>query len=216
MNAAARGGDRLDLFLILLAMAYLAFVGLGGVGHEWYASADRVTDDGKVWLLFTSALNVVVELDEVQWVLLALTTGAVIYRLGPRLWWAVALSGHVVSAIVSYVLIEIAVAFGSGSAAASARESDYGISIVLASGLGALLASALLARGRSGGRMDTGDRVALCCGLLGLAGMLAVSFGWYDSQHLIGFVIGFFLTRYLVERRTWGIASGEGVFETPR
>ena len=209
-----RRGDRLDLGLILLAAAYLAYVGLSGVGHDWYASADRVAD-GKVWLLLTSALNVVVELDEVQWVLLAATTAAVIYRLGPRLWWTVALAGHLISAIITYAAIELAVAVGSGSAAATAREADYGISIVLASGLGALTASALLARNRKDGDWSRADRAALVCGLIGLAGMIAVSFGWYDSQHLIGYAIGFFLTRLLVERKVWGIGGG-GTFEKLR
>jgi len=207
-----RRGDRLDLALILLAAAYLVFVGLGGAGHEWYASADRVAD-GKFWLLLTSALNVVVDLDEVQWLLLALVTAAVIYRLGPRLWWTVSLTGHVVSAIVSYGVIEIAVGLGSNSAEITARQSDYGISIVLAAGLGALTASGLLARER--GPVGTADRAALIVGLLGLAGMFVVSFGWYDSQHLIGYVIGFFLTRYLVSRKVWGIAGG-GRFEKLR
>ncbi|HTU15084.1 MAG TPA: hypothetical protein VMF31_07795 [Solirubrobacterales bacterium] len=207
-----RRGDRLDLALILLAAAYLVFVGLGGAGHEWYASADRVAD-GRVWLLLTSALNVVVELDEVQWLMLAVVTAAVIYRLGPRLWWTVSLTGHVGSAIISYGLIEIAVALGSGSAEITARESDYGISIVLAAGLGALTASALLARER--GDFGAADRAALIAGLAGLAGMFAVSFGWYDIQHLIGYVIGFLLTRFLVGRKVWGIGAG-GRFETPR
>ena len=209
-----RRGERFDLFLILLAVAYLAYVGLSGVGHDWYASADRVTD-GKVWLLLTSALNVVVELDAVQWSMLALATAAVIYRLGPRVWWTTALAGHVLSAVISYSLIELAVALGSGSAEASARESDYGISIVLAASLGALTASGLLARERKGGDASRADLAALAFGLLGLVGMIAVSLGWYDMQHLIGYIIGFFLTRYLVNRRIWGIASG-GKFETLR
>jgi hypothetical protein len=209
-----RRGDRLDLCLILLAGIYLAYVGLSGVGHEWYASADRVTE-GKVWLLLTSALNVVVELDEAQWALLALTVVAVIYRLGPRLWWAAALSGHIVAAIVSYAAIELAIAFGSGSAEITAGEADYGVSIVLAASLGALTASGLLARERKSGRMDLADRLALAFGLVGLAGMIAVSYGWYDSQHLIGYVIGFFVTRHLVNRKVWGI-GGDGLFEKPR
>ena len=209
-----RRGDRLDLCLILLAAAYLAYVGLSGVGPEWYASADRVAD-GKVWLLLTSGLNVVVELDAAQWALLAITVAVVIYRLGPRLWWTVALAGHVLSAVIIYAAIEIAVRLGSASAETTAAEADYGISIVLAASLGALTASALLARERKPAGMDPGDKVALALGLCGLLGMIAVSFGWYDSEHLIGYTIGFLLTRFLVRRKVWGIV-GDGLFERPR
>ncbi len=197
-----------------LAAVYLAFVGLSGVGHEWYASADRIAE-GKVWLLLTSSLNVVVELDTVQWFLLAAATVAVIYRLGPRVWWITALTGHVVSALISYAAIEIAVELGSGSAAASAREADYGVSIVLAASLGALTESGLLAGERNPEGRDLGDRISIACGLIGLAGMVAVSFGWYDSQHLIGYAIGFFMTRWMVRRKKWGIA-GDGTFERLR
>jgi hypothetical protein len=208
-----RSGDRLDLGLIALAVAYLAYVGLGGVGPGLYASADRVAD-GQVWLLVTSGLDVVVELDGVQWVLLACAVGVVIYRHGPRLWWLVAVSGHLFAAVISYALIGLAAALGSGSADRTAAEADYGISIVLAATLGALTSGALEARSKPGG-WARGDRFALAGGLLGLAGMIAVSFGWYDIQHLFGYLIGFFLTRFLLRRKVWGIA-GDGRFERSR
>jgi hypothetical protein len=190
-----------DLGLVALAAAYVVYVGVSGVGSHLYASADQVSD-GEVWLLVTSALEVVKTLDTVQWVLLAGAVGLTIYRLGPRIWWVVALTGHVGSAIISYAVIELAIALDSSSADHTAAQSDYGVSIVLAASLGALTASARHAA-RKEGPMNRGDRVALWVGLVGLLGMIAVSFGWYDVQHLIGYAIGFFLTRYLAKKPRW-------------
>ncbi|MGK2956390.1 MAG: hypothetical protein ACSLFI_12065 [Solirubrobacterales bacterium] len=191
-----------DLGLIALAIIYVVYVGTSGVGSHYYASADRVTDDGRVWLLATSALEVVKTLDTVQWVMLAGAVGLAIYRLGPRIWWAVALTGHIGSAIISYGIIELAILLDSGSADRTAAQADFGVSIVLAASLGAVMASAIDAS-RQEGAMSRGDRVALCIGLLGLLGMIAFSFGWYDVQHLIGYGIGFFLARTLAKNPFW-------------
>ncbi len=192
-----------DLGLIALATGYLLFVAVSGVGAHLYSSTDQVTDDGRVWLLFTSALNVVSTLATVQWILLTAAMAVVVYRLGPRIWWAVGLAGHLGAAILSYVVIEIAIALGSQSANHTAAQADYGISIVLAATLGALTASVLPFRRGADDPMDAADRVALWLGLIGLAGMIAFSFGWYDVQHLIGYLIGFFLAGWLRSRPGW-------------
>lgn len=194
-----------DLGLIGLAIGYLIFVGVGGVGAGLYSSADRVTDDGRVWLLFTSALDVVNTLAVVQWVLLATAVILVIYRLGPRIWWVVAIGGHIGAAIVSYTAIEIAIALGSQSANHTATQTDYGISIVLAATLGALAASVLPSRRADYARMDRADHAALWFALLGLVGMVAVSFGWYDIQHLIGYGIGFVVAGSVRSRPGWQV-----------
>ena len=192
-----------DLGLIALAVAYLVFIGVSGVGSGFYSSTDEVTDDGRVWLLFTSALDVVSTLATVQWVLLAAAMAFALFRLGPRIWWAVAIAGHIGAAVISYAVIELAIALGSQSADHTASEADYGVSIILAATLGALAASAMPFRRSPDDPMDTGDRAALWIGLVGLAGMVIVSFGWYDVQHPIGYVIGFLLCGWLRSRPGW-------------
>lgn len=192
-----------DLGLIGLAIAYLAYVGVSGVGPRLYSSADEVTDDGRIYLLFTSALDVVSTLATVQLILLVAAMAFVIYRLGPRIWWAVALTGHIGAATLSYAVIELAIALGSQSANHTAAQADYGVSIVLAATLGALTASALPFHRAPTDAMASGDRAALWIGLVGFAGMIAVSFGWYDVQHLLGYTIGFLLTRFLRTKPFW-------------
>jgi len=191
--------DRIDRLLIALAIAYLAVVALNISGSDLHSSANKVAD-GDVWLLLTSALNVVPELDVPQWLLLAASIAVVVWRSGPKLWWTVALTGHVGAAIISYAVIGLAVALGSGSADTTAGESDYGISIVLAATLGALAAGGFAVPAN---RRDRADKTAIILGLAGLAGMIAFSVGWYDMQHVIGYAIGFVLAGWLLERRTF-------------
>lgn len=188
--------DRIDRLLIFLAAAYLAVIAIGIAGSGLHASADKVSS-GDVWLLLTSALNVVPELDVPQWLLLAAAVVVVIWRHGPKLWWTVALTGHIGAALVSYAVIGLAVLLGSGSADQAAAQSDYGISIVLAATVGALAAGGFSVP--SGQRTRT-DRVCIGLGLIGLAGMIAFSVGWYDMQHVIGFAIGFVVTGWLLDR----------------
>lgn len=196
----------LDRVLIVAAAAYLIWVGLVGIGTGGHATADLVFE-GRPWLLLTSSLEITPEFGWAQWLLLAGVVSAVIYRLGPRLWWAAALAGHVGAALISYTAIEVATQVGSESARISADQSDFGVSIVLASSLGALTASGLPAVRRPESTSNRADRAAVAIGLLGLVGMTVFSVGWYDIQHLIGYAIGFFLTRYLVGREPWRTRS---------
>ncbi|MBK5110249.1 MAG: hypothetical protein JJE10_02650 [Thermoleophilia bacterium] len=220
MKTSRPSGRLLDRILIAAAGVYLVWIAAVGAGSGWHATADLVFE-GRVWLLLSSSLEITPEFNWAQWILLAGITAAVIYRLGPRIWWTVALTGHVGAALVSYTAIEIATQAGSASARTSAGQTDFGVSIVLAASLGALTASGLTGRrGRNGDLAGTdratptrADRAALAVGLLGLAGMAAFSIGWYDIQHLVGYAIGFFLTRYLVDHNVRGIGregSGSG------
>lgn len=199
--------DRSDRLLLVLAAAYLAVAASGLAGSQFHASADKVSD-GDVWLLLTSALNVVPELDVPQLILLGGAMASVIWRHGPKLWWSVALAGHIGAALISYAVIGVAIALGSDSADVTAGQSDFGISIVLAATLGALAAGgfAVPAEDRS-----MADRAAIWIGLLGLLGMIAFSVGWYDMQHVIGYAIGFVFAGWLINRRvfTWTPSLGD-------
>lgn len=199
-------GRTLDIVLIISALSYLLWTGLIGTSAGAHSSADLVFD-GRVWLLASSSLDITPEFDLIQWLILAATMSLVIYRQGPRLWWAAAIAGHVGAALISYSLIESAVLLGSKSAEVSAGQADFGVSIVLAASLGALTASGLTARRLENGGRARGDRFALVTGLVGLVGMAAFSIGWYDIQHLIGYAIGFFLARYLIRRDFWATGS---------
>lgn len=118
----------------------------------------------------------------------AIAAGAVILREGPVTWWLAAIAGHVGSALLAYALIAIAALLGSDGADRAADDPDFGVSCVLGASVGALLASAVLAR-RDGAR-DAGTTVALAAGLAGAAAMLALSAGWLDAEHGLSVVLG--------------------------
>lgn len=118
----------------------------------------------------------------------AIAAGAVILREGPATWWLAAIAGHVGSALLAYALIAVASLLGSDDADRAADDPDFGVSCVLGASLGALLASAVLAR-REGAR-DAGTTVALAAGLAGAAAMLALSAGWLDAEHGLSVALG--------------------------
>jgi hypothetical protein len=189
------GGRRwIDVALTLLAAAYFVAIAVWNFGPSVYASVDDV-EDGRVWLLVTSALEVDGRRPLLQVGLTALVAACVIVREGPRLWWSAALSAHVASALVAYGVIGIATGLGSDSAERVADDPDYGVSCVLAGSLGALLVSGLL--GMRAGSVVHGaraDRVAVAAGAVGLLGLLTVTFGWYDMEHPLAFAVGAIVT----------------------
>jgi hypothetical protein len=101
-----------------------------------------------------------------------------IRRCGALLWWAVALVGHVGSALLTYAIVGVAIALGSGSADAAADDPDFGISCVLGATLGGLYASGLR-----------------LIGAIGFLAMIPFSLDWYGPEHPLSFVIGALVVR---------------------
>ncbi|HEX2125162.1 MAG TPA: hypothetical protein VHF45_01215 [Thermoleophilaceae bacterium] len=143
------------------------------------SSVDELAE-GDLLGLLTSGLPAAVPLAMPQIALTALAAAVVISREGATVWWVAALVGHVGSALISYGVVGLASALGSGAARDAENDPDYGISAVLAATLGALLASGLRA----------GDRVAVAVGAGGFAALLPFSIGWLGIQHLLAFGLG--------------------------
>lgn len=158
------------------AAAYFVAAAIGVEPDALRASADKLAG-GQVWVLLTSALDAQGPLPRLQVALAAAVAALVIARDGARLWWGVALAGHVLSALVAYAAIAIAVALGSDGAAHAAAQPDYGVSCVLAAGLGALLTR-------------RGDRTSRVIGIAGTAVLLPFSVSWYGSEHLLAVAFG--------------------------
>jgi hypothetical protein len=175
----------------LLAACYVAAAAWGFSDPSLRAGADAVVD-GRVWTLLTSALQPQGPAPLAQVVVLALVALVVIVREGPVVWWAAALAGHVLSALVAYGAIAVAAWLGSAAAARAGGRPDFGISCVLGGSAGALLAGGLV----------RGDRVATAAGGFALLVSLALSLGWYDVEHALSVLLGAAAAWPLIRRRS--------------
>jgi hypothetical protein len=183
--------------LAALAAAYFVVAALDVVGAGLRASADAV-GDGRVWLLLTSALDAQGAWPLAQVAVSAALAVAVAVREGIRTWWAAALAGHVGSAVVVYLAIAAAGAVGVASAREVAGRPDYGVSCVLAAGVGALLASGLVSLGRGDARRRAADLAAVAVGAAGAVVLAVLSVGWYASEHVVAVALGAGVTWALV------------------
>lgn len=154
------------------------------------SGGQRIVIDGQVWRLFTSGLIVRGAVPFVQLAVLVTASVVVIRRQGAVRWAAAAITGHVLSAVVAYWVIQVEIWKGSGGAYAAAGGHDYGISCLLASTLGALCADAVLRWRRTpagAGRRDG----ALAAFLVLLAvGTAPLALSWYGVEHGLSFVVG--------------------------
>ena len=159
--SARRRGDRL-----LLALAATYFV-VAAVGVYLPASAGAVAH-GRVWLLFTSALEAADPWPLAQVALTAAVASLVIVRAGVRTWWCAALAGHIGSALIVYALIA---AFDAPS-----DQVDYGVSCVLGASFGALLVQR--------------DLLSRAVGVVGSLALIGLSTTWLGLEHPFSVVLG--------------------------
>jgi hypothetical protein len=151
----------------------------GDIGVSGLQSSADLVADGEVWRLFTSGL--VVDGAAVPQIAVAVAAAAVVIRLaGAALWWYAAIAAHVGSALLTYAIIGVAVALGSGGAEAAADDPDFGISCVLGGTLGALFAIGYRRK----------DTALVAIGLVGLIVLVPFSFDWYGPEHPLSFFIG--------------------------
>jgi hypothetical protein len=173
MTARRPRPTRRDRVLSALAAAYFVVAAVGVVAP---ASADAVAG-GHVWLLLTSGLAAQGPAPLAQVAIAAGVAALVVSRLGGSAWWRTALAGHVLAALIAYVVIGLV---GAPEAAATR---DYGVSCVLGASLGALLTVRR-------------DRVPTAVGAIGALALVPLSFGWIGLEHPLSVVIGAAVTAW--------------------
>jgi hypothetical protein len=178
--------------LTAATVAWLAAVAafeLGGTAPSDIGASPDAVADGEVWRLLTSSLLVDAGLPALQVALLAGASAAVIRRAGPRVWWVAALVGHVMSALLAYASIGVAIALGSDSADRVADDWDFGVSCVLAAQTGVLFADAL-GRIRRGGGVTPAVDVALLAITSAALLLWLATISWYGVEHPLAFALG--------------------------
>ncbi len=154
------------MVLTLLAAAYFAVAAVGIEDPALQASAEAV-GDGRLWLLFTSALEPQGAYPLLQVAGAAGLAALLIARASARVWWCCALAGHVLSAVAVYVVLGF-----------DGAQPDYGISCVAGGTIGGLFVS------------SRGSRAALAAALAGTAVLLVNSHGRYGLEHPLSIAFG--------------------------
>jgi hypothetical protein len=160
------------------------------------AATPRAIAEGKVWLLFTSAL-VADRPIEAELLAFAGFAIAVLLLVGPRiLWWSAAL-GHVGSTLAVYGLVGGVRLFVPSAFASILSVEDYGMSAIIAAWIGVVAAVAWRRRRDAAARLCV---VAFCATSVLIAEVVSPGLTVLDGEHLVAFSIGIAATHELVRR----------------
>jgi hypothetical protein len=146
------------------------------------ASTQHAVDEGRAWLLVTSAF--VADRPAVPSVAGLFLVGlAALAFCGVRLLWTAAALGHVGGTVAVYAALALAHAADPSLAAHAVAQADYGTSAVIAAWIG-LVALGLWRRG-------AGKAAVGVCVLSGLVGWLfRPDLGVLDTEHLVALGLG--------------------------
>jgi hypothetical protein len=138
------------------------------------AATPRAIEDGRVWLLATSAF--VADRPQVPSILGFVIVGlAALVGAGPRVLWAAAAAGHVVATLVVYAALDLA--------AYSVTQPDYGTSAVIAAWIGVVAYHVY--------RRRSGAAAAAICIVAGLVGLLLrPNLDVLDTEHVVALAFG--------------------------
>jgi hypothetical protein len=165
----------------------------GLVSVRALAETPATLADGRIWLLLTSGL--LADRPAAASLLGFLLVGlAAVHLCGPRVAWAAAAGGHLLSALTVYLAIALARLLDPGAGAHVLGLPDYGTSAVIAAWIGAIAY-----------RLWIRQRRAEALGLV-VAAALA---GWYfkgtltviDTEHAAALAVGVAAMRYVRPRR---------------
>jgi hypothetical protein len=187
-----------------------AATSMGLVSARTFAATPRATAEGKLWLLFSSALVA----DRPAWVELVAFAGfaiAVLALVGPWTLWSSALLGHVGSTLAMYGVTAGARLIVPSAFASVLSYEDYGTSAMIAAWVGVIAGVAWRSRRGVVSRFGV---VLFVASATSIAWAIRPDFSVLDGEHVVAFAIGMAvihpgLGRYVdpVLRGWWRIAD---------
>jgi hypothetical protein len=146
------------------------------------AATQESLGDGRIWLLATSAL--VADRPAVASIAgLAVVGLAATALCGARVTWVAAALGHVCSALIVYVALDLVRTADAGAFGGAVSFPDYGTSAIVAAWIGAI-ACALWLRGRRAGA------VALCVAAALVGWLCKGTLTILDTEHAVALAAG--------------------------
>lgn len=179
----ARTSGALSVALVSGAVATVTLLNrFGPLPLRDLASSERAVDEGRAWLLVTSAF--VADRPAVPSIAgLALVGLAALAFCGVRLLWAAAALGHLGGTVAVYAALALARAADPSLASHAVARADYGTSAVIAAWIG-VIAYGLRRRG-------SGAAAVFVCVLSGLVGwLLRPDLDVLDTEHLVALGLG--------------------------
>jgi hypothetical protein len=186
-----------------------AATSVGLVSARTFAITPRAAAQGRLWLLFSSALVA----DRPAWVEIVAFAGfaiVVLALVGPWVLWSSALIGHAGSTLAMYGVIGGAGLIVPSAFASVLSYEDYGTSAMIAAWVGVIAAVAW--RSRTGGANRLGV-VVFVASAASIAWAIRPDFSILDGEHVFAFAIGVAAThpgfgRYIdrVLRDWWRLA----------
>lgn len=158
----------------------------GLVSVTTLAATPRATGEGKLWLLFSSALvadrPALLELGA-----FATFAFVVLFLVGPFVLWSSAILGHVGSTLVVYGFIAVSGLFVPAAFDSVLSFEDYGFSAMIAAWVGVIAAVAWRRRGGTAARLGV---AAFCAIAASIAWAVHPGASVLDGEHVVAFVIG--------------------------
>jgi hypothetical protein len=163
-----------------------AATSVGLVSVRTFAITPRAAAQGKLWLLFSSALVA----DRPAWVELLAFAGfaiVVLALVGPWVLWSSALLGHAGSTLAMYGVVGGAGLIVPSAFASVLSYEDYGSSAMIAAWVGVIAAVAWRTRSGSADRLGVAVFVASAASI---AWAIRPDFSVLDGEHVFAFAIG--------------------------
>jgi hypothetical protein len=182
----------IPLLLLLVVAGLTVAASRDSSLNGFLAASPRQIEQGEGWRLVTSGL-LAERPFAASIVSFALLACLALVVCGRKVFWSAALLGHVGSALLPYSLIVLSRQLDQNAFQAAWAASDYGVSAISASWLGALAAIGWRLRGGTrAGRWA----IALGCSAVALfAYMLRPGLTILTSEHLVAFIIGVTVAR---------------------
>jgi hypothetical protein len=148
------------------------------------ASSPQKIADGQLWTLLSSAF-LVDGPPVVQIVSVAILAAVLVHFRGSFVFWRAALAGHVTATVLVYIGVGALWLVDRHATEGVITSPDYGISCVWAGALGAIVAGAWRARGRS-----PRARIVVVVAVSMLTALTIFSTGLAQIEHVLAFVLG--------------------------
>lgn len=183
------GGQLLAWYLVVVMIVSILEFRYGRHVVAVLASSPHAMVSGRWWTLFTSGL--IIDGPKLPQIIAILTLGVIaIYTSGAWVFWRVAIAGHIVGTLLTYLGVWLALTFTPAHLSRLINAPDYGVSLIWCSALGAI--AAICWKGTNKGKRSKPYLpVSFVACLVILFVVTWLSTGLAVYEHFVSFAVGY-------------------------